>query len=345
MVPSAFRLVLCLLLAHLSLLQSCRFFDIAVVDYPPLDRSQLKGPDAKTLKIKTFYLSETLSFPFEGSVSQFNQQFLLVGHNEAAGRLALLNPPDLRELPTYPLNAMFVTPSGSVWGITLANQNFTLCRLTNGSWVDEGTISENYYYQTVRVTDEEIWFMTLKGLAIWDINQKKIRQQIPVDRSRLFTETFSVESADKELLIFRNQDLLEPVARFPLTDVLAVRTGISNDIWGVFEDKNRHLWLVVKDAHWDGILLKFEGNQLNKLTTIPVGNYDSGRGVSQVNLDKTGNLWVKVDGINYLYTSTGQWLIPQFDLLENTQYAGSVFTDSQGNLVVASPQKCFSLKP
>ena len=327
------------LLVFIGLLQSCQFTQI---DYPPLDSSKLKGPPAKSLETRTFQLAERVTYPFYGSLLHSNQQFLLFGHNEAAGRLANLTASTVTELPKSDLTSLFSTPSGSIWGIKSRNETFLLRHLVNGNWVEEATI-DGIHYQTVRVTEQELWFTSSRGLIIWNSVQKKTSQRIGIDRSRVFTHTFSVESVGNELSVYANLDLKTPISRFPLPAYLTVRKGISNAIWGVFEDKNQHLWLVVKDANWDGVLLKFDGKNLANVTTIPVADYDSGRSASHFNQDKTGNLWVQIDGVNYVYTQDGKWILPQFDLIENTLYAGTVFTDAQGNPVIATYQKLFSI--
>ena len=327
------------LLVFIGLLQSCQFNQI---DYPPHDSSKLKGPPAKSLETRTFQLAEAVTYPFYGTLLHFNQQFLLFGHNEAAGRLATLTASIVTELPKSDLTSLFSTPSGSIWGIKSRNETFLLRHLVNGSWVEVATI-DGTHYQTVRVTEQELWFTTSRGLIIWNRMQNKISQRIGIDRSRVFTNTFSVESVGDELKVYANQDLETPISRFPLPAYLTVRKGISNAIWGVFEDKNQHLWLVVKDANWDGVLLKFDGKNLTNITTIPVGDYDSGRSASNFNQDKTGNLWVQIDGVNYVYTQEGKWILPRFNAIENTLYAGTVFTDAQGNPVIATYQKLFSI--
>ncbi|GAB3920414.1 hypothetical protein [Larkinella terrae] len=313
------------------------------MDYPPNDRSGLKGPSAKTLETKPFHLSELVHFPFYGGTSQFNQFLTFQGYNEAAGRLALVNLPNVVELPKNNLIKLFTTETGAVWGVKSQPSGFSLQQLVNGSWIEAGAIAEMNYYQTIRATEQEIWFTTNKGITIWDIKQKKISKIIGINLSRVFTENFSIESANNELLIYQNQALETPVQRFSVPTYVSVQKGISNDIWGAFEDQNRHLWFVVKDALWDGILFKFDGKTLKKLSTIPVGSFDSNRSVSHYNLDKGGNLWVQIDGINYIYTQAGKWFIPQFDSLENTLFASTVFTNKQGDLLIASTQKLFSL--
>ncbi|RRB07676.1 hypothetical protein [Larkinella rosea] len=329
-------------LVLIGMLQSCRFLEIGVSDYPPNDRTKLKGPSDKTLETQIVRLTELVTYPFYGSTFQTNQQLLLFGHNEAAGRLALIASSGVSELPKSALSDVFVTPSGTIWGVKYLNDGFMIRQLINGKWEDQGTIDGLNYYKTVRITDQEIWFTTSKGLVSWDINLKKVNQLTGIDRSRVFTEHFSVESVENELTIFQNQNLKNPIVRLKIKS-LGIKKGISNEIWGVFEDKNQHVWFVVKDADWDGILFKFDGKNLTKLTTIPVGNFDSGRSVDQYNLNKTGNLWVRIDGINYIYRQDGQWILPQFDLLKNTLYAGTVFTNTQGNLVIASFQKLYSI--
>ena len=92
------RLYLMPLLVSFGLLQSCRFLNIGLIDYPPIDHTQLKGPSAKSLETRIFRLSELVTYPFYGSTLQVNQQFLLFGENEAAGRLAQITPSGVSEL-------------------------------------------------------------------------------------------------------------------------------------------------------------------------------------------------------------------------------------------------------
>ncbi|GAB3257433.1 hypothetical protein GCM10027347_19910 [Larkinella harenae] len=343
--PTPFqRLPFVLLLVATFQIQSCRLSEIGVSDSPPSDRSQLKGPDAQTLERKTVQLTELLAYPFYGGSVQFNQQLLLQGYNDDAGRLAVLNPAGIRELPKNTFTHLFATPSGITWGAKVLTNAFSLHQLNNGRWIEEGLLKGNLY-QTVRVTDQQIWLMTSKSLLIWDIKQKKVSQQLDLDPSRRFTDNFSLEIVKGELRIYRNQTLTTAIARFSLASLLTVRAGISNAIWNAFEDPNGGLWLVVKDANWDGILFRYDGQNLTKLTTIPVGQHDSGRGVSHCIFDKHGNLWMSVDRVNYVYTKEGKWLLPEFDLLKNTPHGSSVFTDSKGNLIVASYPKLFSMRP
>ncbi|RIV17576.1 hypothetical protein DYU11_31530 [Fibrisoma montanum] len=176
---------------------------------------------------------------------------------------------------------------------------------------------------------------------VWDVPQKTVKQIITAERARFLTKNYSIGLDGENITVFDNQ-AQNLLASWELRDYVSIKKGISNDIWGAFEDDQRNLWMVVKDGNWDGVLLKYDGSTLRKLSLIPVGYYDSGRYVSNFNTDNKGNLWLNVDGTNYIYTKAGQWILPQFGSIKNN-YQPRVFSDGQGNLTLTESSALYSI--
>lgn len=311
-------------------------------DYPPR-RSYLKGPDADQLSTKPFTLTQTIAFPYTGQVAKFGPRYLLRGISGHEGQSAIIDSGNLTDLPSSPSFDTFIDQSGGIWNATVRNAQTLISQYKSGQWIEYATLSGiGNFYRVVKAEPTEFRFYTSTGLVVWDVQQKVVKQTIPGERARFQTKNYSIGSDGRTLTLY-DSEATRQLASWPLNQYVSVRKGISNDIWAAFEDKSRNVWFVVKDGNWDGVLLKYDGQTLRKLSLVPVGTYDSGRSVSGLTLDKAGNLWLSVDNVNYIYTTTGQWLRPQFDLINQDQYYQPIFSDDQGELTLADERGLYRI--
>ncbi|WP_147368091.1 hypothetical protein [Fibrisoma montanum] len=311
------------------------------IDYPP-SSSKLKGPKQADLATQPFTLTKIVDFPFRSSVRQFGSRYLLSGYAGQEARYALVEAGSITEIASKPLRELFLNQAGGIWGITVNGTQETVSQFVNGRWQDYAVLlDDGYFYGVVDIKPTEFRFATSKGTMVWDVPQKTVKQIITAERARFLTKNYSIGLDGENITVFDNQ-AQNLLASWELRDYVSIKKGISNDIWGAFEDDQRNLWMVVKDGNWDGVLLKYDGSTLRKLSLIPVGYYDSGRYVSNFNTDNKGNLWLNVDGTNYIYTKAGQWILPQFGSIKNN-YQPRVFSDGQGNLTLTESSALYSI--
>ncbi|OZI06922.1 hypothetical protein BWI93_17460 [Siphonobacter sp. BAB-5385] len=322
----------------LGLLTSCDLSLFEPTDYPP-SPTKLNGPKARTLASKPIALKEIDTLSLTGTRALIITPYALMLSDSVT--YALRRFPQSTQPAKQPLEALFSDDAGTIWAIDMdATVGYSLHRYTGGAWVKEGNLPFDvklYLNEVVKATAEEHWFRTNKGLVIWDVKEQK-GHLVEETSERLFTKNFSLKSDNQQLQIYSNTNLSQPVAEYDLSQFLYTRKGIKNSLFGVFEDANRTLWLVVKDGRWDGVLMKFNGQTLEKLALIPVSNYDSGRSVTDFVLDAKGNLWMNVDGVPYYYSTYGQWIYPQME------QSLRIFNDTEGNLVGIKPGKVYRLE-
>lgn len=313
-------------------------------DYPPRS-SYLKGPRADTLETQSFALTQTHSFQYPGQVDQYGSRYLLRGYNGNGNRLSVINAGttiDVVHTESEAFSEFFLDEAGGLWGITRQQQQNTIRHYQNGQWMEYAILSGiGNFYRVVKAEPNEFRFHTSTGLVVWDVQQKVVKQTIPSERARFLTKNYSIGSNAQTLTLY-NSDATRQLASWPLNQYVSVKKGISNDIWAASEDTNGHLWLVMKDSNWDGVLMKYDGQSLRKLSMIPVGYYDSGRSVNRLTLDKAGNLWVEVDYANYLYTTSGKWVRPLFDSVDKDRWA-PVFSDDRSELTLATDKGLYRI--
>ncbi len=317
-----------------------RFFE--PIDYPP-SPSFLQGPRADTLPTQSFTLTKTIMFPYDGQVSKFGPRYLLRGINGHENRNSVIDSGVITDLPPAQSFDTFIDQSGGIWNVTVNGTKSTVSQFKNGQWTEYATLPDiGYFHRIAWAEPTEFRFLTSTGLVVWDVQRKVVKQTISTERARFLTKNFSIGS-DGQTLTLYDSTAARLLASWPLREYVFAKKGISNDVWGAFEDNQRNLWLVVKDGNWDGVLLKYDGQTLRKLALIPIDYYDSGRSANHMKLDKASNLWIAVDNVNYIYTTTGRWLRPQFDLIDRDQYYQPVFSDSQGELTLATDKGLFRM--
>lgn len=336
-----------LLLGLVSLLYSCRLSDfIDPIDYPPADRSLLKGPAAQTLSSANFTLTERATFPFPGELRRSNSHYLLSNYQALTMQFARILPDSASSilLGTKSLTEVFLDSAGTAWGIAYtANQQYSLFRSENDTWTPYATLpAMGYHYQTLRASPTEFRFATSTGLIIYDVQQKTIRRQITTAKGQVFLTDYSLAVNDRTLTIYR-ADGTTALKSVDLTQYINAKKGISHALWGACQDAQQAIWLVVKDGNWDGVLLRFDAKGLQKLALIPYDTFDSGRSAHLSAVDKKGNLWVQVDSEYYVYTADGRWVIPSFPASVDKRYV-QVLPDAAGNLLVADGKKLYALQ-
>lgn len=327
-----------------SLLYGCSLSDlIGPVDFPPADKSLLKGPVAQTLPSTDFALTELATFPFQGELSRSNTHYLLSRYAGQDTEFARILPDSSVMLGAKVLTEVFLDSAGTAWGIEyIADQQYSLFRSEKGIWTPYATLpSMGYRYRTVRASPTEFWFITSVGLIIYDVQQKKIRQQITTSRGQVFLPDYSIAVNDRTLTIY-NPDGRTAINSFNLKTYIDTKKGIDHTIWGAYQDAQKAIWLVVKDRHWDGVLLRFDAKGLQKIDLIPHDYFDSGRSAHIQAFDKKGNLWVQVDYENYVYTADGKWVTPTFPASTGSRPMQVLF-DASGNLLAADSKKLYTV--
>ncbi|WP_420150092.1 hypothetical protein [Spirosoma sp.] len=339
-----YRYVL-LLVAIVGGLSACNLSSLLEpIDYPP-SPSYLKGPRADTLNTRSFALTQTHSFQYPGQVSQYGSRYLLRGYNGNGNRLSVITAGTMLDVAhTEPeaFSEFFLDEGGGLWGLTRQQQQNTIRQYQSGQWMEYATLSGiGNFYSVIKAEPNEFRFYTSTGLVVWDVQQKVVKQTIPNERARFLTKNYSIGSNGQTLTLY-DSDATRQLASWPLDQYVSVKKGISNDIWAASEDKNGHLWLVIKNSNWDGVLLKYDSQSLRKLSMIPVGYYDSGRSVNGLTLDKAGNLWVEVDHTNYLYTTSGKWVRPLFDSVDKDRWT-PIFSDDRSELTLATEKGLYRI--
>lgn len=331
------------LLLFLSLVCTFSACDISSlidpIDYPPNNPAVLKGPQQKKLLIQPFTLTPTTNFPFSGQLSRYGSHYVLNAYN-GSRKVAVLRSGTVLELPEQSPPTVFTDQTGTIWGFTQKDKQAILSRFENNSWSAYATIDNgSNYYGLTKIDPDAFYIFSTNGTIVWDIQQKVVKQTLTKENSRVITKNFLIGSDDQSFAIRnkRNQDL---VVSWKFSDYVTTKQGISNTVWGAFEDAQQNVWIVLKDSNWDGVLLKYDGHRLQRLSLIPVGTYDSGRSVSGFFLDKDQNLWMTIDSVKYIYSSAGEWLLPGFDLVKN-DYGLQVFVNEQGRLSVSDDQRFY----
>lgn len=319
----------------LGLLTSCDLSLFEPTDYPP-SPTKLNGPKARTLASKSIPLKEVDTLSSNAASALIISPYALMLSDSVTYALGRFP-----QLTNQPLEVLFSDDEGNLWAVDKDGAlGYGVHRYSGGTWVKEGNFSADVKFrfnELVKATAQEHWFQTTKGLVIWDVKLQKGRL-VEETTERLFTQNFSLKSDNQQLQIYSHTNLSQPVAEYDLSQFLYTRKGIKNSLFGVFEDDTRTLWLVVKDGRWDGVLMKFNGQTLEKLTLIPVSDYDSGRSVSDFVQDAKGNLWMNVDGVRYYYSIYGQWIYPRME------QSLRIFNDTEGNLVGIKPGKVYRLE-
>lgn len=336
------RLFLWLFVLLISCLSACN--PIIDSDRPPRNSEGLKGPQVASLPQKTFTLTELVTFPSKGLLSRSSNSLLLAGYNWKA---ALVEPSGVISLADRPVaSSLYADESGTIWATTntypaVGKSITTIYRYESTAWMEYATL-ENVSYP-IRVTADEFWFYTNSGLLIWDVWQRKTKQLIMDSHDRQVTRRFSFELSGTTLSVYGHQNPSTSATQFDLSQYITVRQNISHTILRTYEEGNGQVvWLVVKDADWDGALLKYDGQTLQPVTHMPVGYLSSsdGRSVSNFAKDKVGNLWLNIDAGLCLYTKEGNWLRPTLADLKQGIYYG-FFTDAQGQLLLHTEEKLY----
>lgn len=339
-----FVYVISLFIGLTSLLYGCKLSDlIDPVDSPPADRSLLKGPVAQTLPSTDVVLTELATFPFQGELSHSNTHYLLSRYEGWDMEFARILPDSSVRLGAKVLTEVFIDSAGTAWGIEYtANQQYRLFRSEQGLWTPYAILpSVGYPYKTLRASATEFWFATSVGLVIYDVQQKKIRRQVSTSKGQVFLTDYSIAVNDRTLTIY-NPDGTTAISSFDLTTYINTRKGIDHTIWGAYQDTQKAIWLVVKDKNWDGVLLRFDARGLQKIDLVPHDYFDSGRSARLQAIDKKGNLWVKIDYENYVYTANGKWVIPAFPASTGSRPV-QVLVDASGNLLAADGKKLYAV--
>ena len=336
------RLFLWLFILLIGCLSACNL--IIDPDRPPRNSKGLKGPQVASLPSKTFTLTELVTFPSKGLLSRSSNSLLLSGYNWKA---ALVEPSGAISLADRPAaSSLFADESGTIWAVVVSYEVpvkgiTTVYRYENAAWVEYATLANTSY--PIRVMSDEFWFATNNGLLIWDVRQKKTKQFVAGSLNRQITRNFSFELSGRTLSAYTHQDPGTPVTQFDLSQYITVRSEISQAILETYEEENgRIIWLVVKDADWDGALLKYDGQTLQQVTHMPVGYISSsdGRSVSYFAKDKVGNLWLKIDAGLCLYTKDSRWVRPTLEGLKQGVFYG-FFTDAQRQLLLYTEEKLY----
>jgi hypothetical protein len=337
---------LLLVIGLISLLYSCSLNDfIDPVDYPPSDKSLLKGPAAGTLPSTDFALTALATLPFPGELRRSNTHYLLSYYQGLTMQFARVLPDSNSSvlLGEKSLTDVFIDSAGTAWGIAYnANQPYSLFRSEQGTWTPYATLPPmGFHYETLGASPTEFRFATSTGLIIYDVQQKKIRRQITTSKGQIFLADYSLAVNGRTLTLY-NADGTTALNSIDLTPYIDTKKGISNALWGAYQDAQKRIWLVVKDGDWDGVLLRLDAKGLQKLALIPYDTFDSGRSARLSAVDKKGNLWVQVDDKYYVYTAAGQWVLPSFAASANNRSV-QVLQDAAHNLLVADGKKLYAI--
>lgn len=328
-----FVLIGLLLITSLS---GCLFHIESNIDHPPSDRSKLKGPKLETIPERSVSVQRTTPLPFEGSVRQFANRYLLEGYIVSTKnvRRAILDNETLVELPPRQFNDTFLDTQGNAWGLAIAPTAVdTLYRFQNNQWSLYSLLStETYYGYVLDARANQLAIDTNEGVVVWDIPTKKRDRLLPKEKARVFTDTYMVGFDGRSVLIQdqNTQQLLHTVV-----------AGYT--LWSAYEDAQHQLWFVVRDKNWDGLLYRYNGKSSELLSTVPVGHYDSGRSVGQSVVDKAGNFWISVDGYYTVYTSAGTWVKPTLPARQDASNLARVFVDGQQNLVATDSKNLYTI--
>lgn len=317
-------------------LSSCLFNTEPSFDYPPSDRSVLKGPRQETLPEQVVSVQRTTPLPFAGYAKQFANRYLLEGYDVSTKqvRRAILENETITELPARQFSDTFLDTQGNAWGLAIAlSAADTLYRLQNNQWSLYSLLStEKYYGYVLDARNNQFMIDTNEGVVVRDVSTKKRHQLLPKEKARVFTNTYMVGFADRSVLIQdrATQQLLH-----------TVQAGYT--LWNAYEDEQKRLWFVVRDKNWDGLLYRYDGKTSELLSTVPVGYFDSGRSVGHSVVDKAGNFWLNVDGYYTVYTSAGNWVKPIFPTSQSASNLARVFVDGQQNLIATDSKHLYTI--
>ena len=315
-------------------LTGCLFNTDPNSDYPPSDRSVLKGPRLETLPEQSVSIQRTIQLPFEAYVKQYGTRYLLEGYTISQPRLAVIENETITELPARRFSDKFLDLRGNAWGLAIApTAADTLYRVQNNQWSQYSLLlTEKYYGYVIDARDDQFVLDTNEGVVVWDIPTKKRKSLLTKEKARVFTSTYMVGFDGRSVLIQdRNtQQLLH-----------TVQAGYT--LWDAYEDAQQRLWFVVRDKNWDGLLYRYDGKTSQLLTTVPVGYFDSGRSIGQSSVDGAGNFWIRIDGYYAVYTSTGKWIKPTLPNPHEKANLARVFIDEQQNVIATDSKHLFTV--
>lgn len=283
------------------------------IDTPPHNGEGLAGPNIKTLDRKSFQANFVLNLPFDGTIHESNGWYLLSGYNENQDRHALISLSRTEELPTLHTFCLSADSTGKVWAIRFTGTpENPLCELTPKGWVTHTMLAKEGLLGIVKVTESRLWLSTRRGIIVWNTQTKQIEQRADLPSfSRYFPSLRAVSLVDGALVVYKNVINSADVDRFALDNLVSSSKRRKARIWAAYEDPHGIIWIVAGDANWDGVLLRYDGQRLKRVSIVPYHYLDSGRSVSGLILDKSGNLWINVDSYTYIYLKEGKWAVPQ----------------------------------